>query len=370
MKWLYFGNRILCSPLEALFTLLIFILSQELEATPLQLTLIAMTKPAVSLLAFCFTGKGARKSLIALNLLGCLPCLLFPFMQSAWFFVIAYFCFWLALRASYPVWTELLKRAFPLEQIGFVTARGASINFAIILILPWLLSFWMGEIWKLLFFGCALLQLLNTLLLMRIESITLKGAVFPWKEALTLCRKEGDFTKYLALFFLGGAGLVALQPLLPELFKAYSYTEVAAAIGFCKGIAFVTSSPLWARLTNRISLYALNFYINIFSCLFLLLLGHSIFAAYFIYGIMQAGCELSLNLSPPVFSKEKESTLYASVNLLFIGIRGCLFPVIGELLFISTNIYTVLWAAGALCFLAVVYAKYLDNGRVVYDRTV
>lgn len=75
---------------------------------------------------------------------------------------------------------------------------------------------------------------------------------------------------------------------------------------------------------------------------------------------MQAGCELSWNLSGPYFAKESESTFYSSINLAFVGLRGCLCPFIGQLIFIYSNSMTLFICAGLLCLMSGLYALWLN----------
>lgn len=394
-SFLFLFSRFLASPLEAMYTLLIFILSKDLNADVLQITILASVKPLVSLVAFyvssLFMSKlnKIRNYLVILNIVGCLPCLLFPFVQSVWYYTLSYILFMTTLRAAFPAWAEILKTNLGLCKMGNIVSKGTSINYCMTIFLPLILSYWLDQnkhIWKVLFFSLAILQILNTFVLLRVQLlsqnlknshvgnssflISLKFIVLsPWQKGWKLLREKPEFAQYLILFFLGGAGLVAVQPILPIFFKEnlqLSYQQLTLAFSLCKGIAFVFSSPLWARLANKISLYLLNSYINLFSCLFLAFIlaangnTHWLFLAYLMYGTMQAGCELSWNLSGPIFSKEKESTPYSGLNLALIGIRGSLFPFIGQWIFLNSNASVIFMSAGSLCFLSFLYALWLD----------
>lgn len=127
------------------------------------------------------------------------------------------------------------------------------------------------------------------------------------------------------------------------------------------------TSPLWARWFHQTSLYLFNMWVNLFSCLFMAFLiasiahSHWIFLAFLMYGTMQAGCELSWNLSGPLFSQETDSTIYSALNLIFLGIRGVICPVIAQLIFMNSNaLYVFIFAAG-LCLIALLYAFFLDR---------
>jgi len=386
---LFFGSKLFCSPLEALYTLLIFILSKELNASILQLTILAAAKPFVSIFAFYLNAILVRNPnhlksyLIGLNIAGCLPCFLFPFCNNIWYYIASYFIFMTSIRSSYPAWMEILKINLSLDKIASTVSKGSSINYFITIAIPLLLSSWMDKetgIWKILFVIVATLQLLNIVFLFLLNTKTVPISVLtpfswnslliaPWKEGWKLCKENRDFTHYLAMFLLGGVGLAALQPVIPLFFKEslhLSYQQITLAISLCKGVGFVLTSSLWARWLNNSTIYSLNTYINLFSCLFIIFLSASllntywVFIAYFLYGIMHSGCELSLNVSGPYFSKEKESIGYSGLNLALLGIKGSIFPALGQLLFIYSGYPMIFIATFSFCLLSLLYAKYLD----------
>lgn len=378
---LFILNRILIGPLEAMFTLLIFILSYELHANPFQLALIASAKPVASFFAFYLNTiifnkpQRIRGYLISINLLGCFPCLLFPFTQNIWFFIGSYALFMMTLRASFPAWSEILKQNVGVDKIATVLSKGTSVTYAITLFVPFLFSFCLDhhpQIWKTLFCILAIFQCFNTLVLSFInpQNTLSNTEKFSLRGGWNLLKADPHFSKYLLLFFIGGAGLVAMQPIIPIFFQEtlqLSYTEITLAICLCKGTAFILSSPYWAKSFSRISIFELNGYINLFSCLFIafILMStlniHGILLAYLMYGTMQAGCELTLNLSGPTFSKEKDSTFYSSLNLLLLGLRGAIFPFAGQLIFSCSNAETLFVVSGVICVLGLAYAFFLDK---------
>jgi hypothetical protein len=67
---------------------------------------------------------------------------------------------------------------------------------------------------------------------------------------------------------------------------------------------------------------------------------------------MQAGSELSWNMSGPYFAKDLDSSSYSSLNVLTVGIRGCIAPVIGTLIGSLTNTTVVMSIALLLCVVA------------------
>lgn len=393
---LFLFSRFLCGPLEAIYTLFIFIAANELNVSFIQLTLLTSLKPASSMVSYLLSSSVAgkpflfKKYLALVNVVAALPVLAFPFVDNAWFYLVSYFIFMVGNRALFPVWTTLLKNEMSLNELSKIQAQAISINQAYIIFCPLLFAFWIDrdpQIWRTLFFLLGTVQLLNSLILhktfffpnsvntTRHSLVNLKTT--PLKEnylnfltkSLKLLKEYPDFRHYLFLFFLGGAGLVMIQATLPVFFNKslhLSYTTITLAVSVCRGIALLGSSNLWAEWSKKISLYRLNFYINILSTLFLffvLLANFNIsflFVAYLFYGTMQAGCELSWNLSGPTFAQNQESTLFSSLNLLFIGIRGLIFPFVGSFL---TTFYgpTFMFSFAAfLCVIATLYAYFLE----------
>jgi hypothetical protein len=394
---LYLGSRVVCSPLEALFSLLIFIISKDSNAGVWPFTVIACAKPIVSLAAFFASSFLAerqhriRQYLLVTNTAGCLPCLFFPFIENVWFYVFSYALFIATQRASFPAWNEVLKTEAGIASMRGLIAKGTSIQYFAMICLPLCFSFLLdrsAEIWKLLFCFMALFQLINNFFVYQLKASACSNhsiltitpsfrnlVVTPWKTAMKLLKERPDYAHYLFLFFLGGAGLIAIQPIVPVFFREQfnlSYTELAFAFCLCKGVGFLLSSGLWARMSHKISLYFLNCWINFFSCLFLLLLTLSasnivcLYTAYFFYGIMQAGCEISWNLSGPVFSQEKESVSFSNLNLALVGIRGCSFPILAQGIYLCTDAQVVFVCASILCFISLVLAFHLDQR---YSRT-
>src|SRR4029077_7977956 len=106
----------------------------------------------------------------------------------------------------------------------------------------------------------------------------------------------------------------------------------------CKGASFVATSPYWAHWMNKISINLFNCFVCAFAAVFSLFIIESqyvlfsLYAAYLIYGTMQAGSELSWNLSGPIFAESKDSTLYTGVNVAAVGVRGCIAPFLREML--------------------------------------
>lgn len=384
----YLRNRILCSPSEVLFTLLIFILSKNLHATPFQLTLMACLKPITSLFSFYISttlhGRShlIRPYLILNMLVGITPCFLYPFIDNVWYYIGSYAIYMITRRAQEAAWIQFLKGHLELPSMSQTVSRGSSITYLVGMFLPPLLSFWLDDLmWKYLFLFFASLQFLNVLLIFslkpklseeKIDETKLpfrQRIIDPLKKGWDLLKINPPFSHYLLLYFLGGAGIIALQPILPKYFNDHlglSYTQLTLAFSFCKGISFLISSPIWAGYVTRMSLYRLNALMNLFTCLFMTALLVAsfdtkwLYVGYLCYGVMQGGCELSWNLSGPIFSKKGDSTPYSSLNLVLVGIRGCICPFMGYLLFTYTGVTAAFLAAFSICLIGVFYGLFLE----------
>ncbi len=396
-------TRFLCSPLEAIFTLLIFIAAKELDASPLQLALLAGSKPISSLFAFflstSISGKQHlfKKYLIFINVVATLPTLAFPFVDNIWFYIGSHTIFMVGNRAMFPIWNTILKEGMPLKAMSLLQAKAISIQQGLTIICPLIFGYWIdGDkgIWKSLFCLLGIFQLMSNLVILRLPNLkhlveikglsaetslqTLTNPASQWIKSWKILTERPDFLSYLLLFFWGGAGLVMMQSTLPLFFKEQlhlSYTAITMAVSGCKGIAIIASAGLWAHWVNKVSLFRFNFYVNIFSTLFIVFVllanfnTNFIFFAYLLYGSMQAGCELSWNMNGPFFAKEKDSTLFSTLNLPLIGVRGLIFPFLGQSIALYFGANCAFIFAGTLCLASVGYAYLLDRKQKAFLNT-
>lgn len=394
----YLQNRILCGPNEVLFPLLIFILSKNIHATALQLTLMACFKPITSLFSYYISTTLHNRThlirpyLILNTLAGMLPCFLYPFVDNVWYYIGSYVIYMITNRAQEPAWIEYLKGHLELPKMSKTVAKGTSITYLVGMLLPPLLSFWLDDqLWKVLFVIFASLQLLNLINIISlkpklyenkldvIKLPPLQQIIDPLKKGWELLKNNPSFSHYLFLYFLGGAGIIAIQPVLPKYFNenlGLSYTQLTLAFSFCKGISFLASSPIWAKYATRLSLYRINAYMNILTCLFISgLLAASfgtewLYAGYLCYGVMQGGCQLTWNLSGPSFSRKGDSAPYSSLNLILVGIRGCICPFLGTLLFTYAGATALFLSAFSICFIGILYGIWLDVKYPAHEQKV
>jgi predicted MFS family arabinose efflux permease len=295
----------------------------------------------------------------------------------------------MSARAMLPAWSEVFKLNIDAEKRGPVFSKGSTINYLSNIGLPLLIAPIMDYYppsWKWIFFGLAFVQLFDLIILAKLrinfencpsnenvpskESFSIPSLIIgPWKNSWNLMKLRPDFRNYQIVFMLGGTGLILAHPVLPIFFEQIlhlSYTEMALAVSVCKGIGFALTSPIWAKWFNRISIHLFNFHVTAFAGLFALIfvwMNHQVgwvYFAYLIYGVMQAGSELSWNLAGPRFAKNEDSTLFTSVNVAMVGLRGCVAPFFGELLFLSSNFTVVFLCSALFCFSGAFYSAFLE----------
>lgn len=378
----YVVSRILCVPFWGLFYLLPIILYKDLHASSLQITLMVALKPLASLLSPYWsqrvhtTRERLIPNLIWGNIIKFTPFLFFPFIDNPWFYIFSFALHMALCRGTIPAWMELLKLNIPSEKRSKVCAFASSIDYLGVALLPLLfggLLDHVSESWRWLFPLAALLGILSSYPISKISilqpqeneaSDPIKGLnhlLSPWKSGWNLLKSRKDFALFQWGFFFAGGGLMIIQPALPKYFVDtlhLSYSDLLTAFAALKGIGFVLSSPLWVKFFNRSRIFILCAYVTCAAALFPLLLifaktsSSIIFIAYLFYGVMQGGSELSWKMSGSVFSKEKNSAPFSSVNVLAVGIRGLIFPFLGSLAFFQLGSpIAVLLLGTTLCLL-------------------
>ncbi len=392
--------RLMGIPCWCLLSMLAFILYKNMHLTPLQITVIVALKPASSLLSPYWSQAIYQKpDRIITNLLGAnffrhLPFLFIPWTQSSWFIIFSFGLYMTLSRATIPAWMELFKCNLPKTKREEMVAYGTIIDFlgtAVLAIGVGVLLDNFQEIWRWLFLITAVLGILSTFLLTsispppapsltcvtsRTHSFKIKEKIFkPWQQVWKLISQCKDFAIFQIGFMFGGAGLMIMQPALPKFFidiLHLSFTEMGLAISLCKGVGVALASPIWTRLFRKLNIFQLCALVTFFATLFpFLLLATSfhlilLYLAYAFYGVMQAGSELSWHMSGLVFAKEKDSSTFSVTNILTVGIRGCVIPVIGSVLLPFIHPLGVILLGAFLCLLASGY--FLLNSRVAKNR--
>jgi predicted MFS family arabinose efflux permease len=281
---------------------------------------------------------------------------------------------------------ELLRREEDPTSLDKAVCWGVRLNYALGMLIPPIACLCLdyGLIsWRLLFTLVALLYLCHLFIIIQLPPFQKISPAYKKDNLLAkgwkLLTVKKEFANYLILYFLTGAGIVASQGMLPLYFKNelnLSYTELGLAFSFCKGLSFMLSSPIWNQLTKRISLLRLNCYAALFTSLYFLFLLFSSFAiellfiAYLAYGTMQGGNELSWHLSGPAFSRNQESTLYSTLNLLVAGIRGALCPILGCIIYETAGFTPLFIAAIATTLSGVVFGFWIEQNNKLSQESL
>lgn len=379
----YTWTRVLNTPFWALYTLLPFIMCKDLEASSLQIAFIISLKPIVSLFSLYWSSRIQQRrdrlvsNIVWAGILSHLPFLFVPWITHPLFFIFASTVYMLFHRGVNPAWMEILKINVPDENRKTVFAYGSAFYHAggalLAILIGGLLDNYF-QAWRWLFPVTALISLASiffqtTLPIKRSDTIERLHEPFslkkqlskPWKDALLLMKQRPDFTRFQIGFMLGGGGLMLWQPALPQFFfdtLQLNYKELTIAMTLCKSAGYTLALPLWTKLMNRLNIFIFSSAITAIAALFPLGLMAAqwniawLYAAYLLYGMMQAGSELSWNLSGPIFSKQDDSSTYTGVNVVTIGLRGCVAPPLGSILSSFAGATTALLVGGGFCLLA------------------
>lgn len=384
----FIWTSLLGVPFWAIYAVLLFILYKDLHATPLQITTFIILKPLVSIFSIYWSAQvnkrrdRLRANVMWAGLLAPFPFLFLPFIDSPWFIIFASALYMMFVRGVYPAWMEILKINLPEGMRQSVVSTGTTISFVGGGILSLWISYLMDghvEIWRWIFPLAAAVSILSVFFQYRlvIHPVVLAEApqaaqphpstsifsevVKPWKNVWDLLSTRPDFRRFHFGYMLGGFGLVIVQPALPVFFidvLNLSYTELTTAITLCKGIAFALTSAAWAKWLRQVSIYQFSSFVALLVSIFPLLLVLAqwqlvwAFVAYLVYGMMQSGSELSWHLAGPMFAKGEDSSTYSSVNLVVVGLRGCVAPLLGSMLVAAYSPVTVLLIGGVLSFVA------------------
>jgi len=372
----YILTRILDTPFWGLFNLIPFILYKDLQASPFEIALAVTLKPLSSILSsywsarFHHNSQSLVSSLVTARLMAFIPFLMLPFIHTSWYLIACYGLFMLLQVGMMPAWMEILKQNLPRETRDRVFSYAQAFGYLGGGLLPFLVGWLLDgftESWRWLFPLAALISLTSIFWQkgLKVDSSpstqqSAHGIAKPWKNAWHLLNRRRDFAKFQLGFMFLGCGLMILQPTLPVFIvdKLHlSYTELGIAITLCKGIGFACSSFMWTRLLQRLNLFHFSALISILAAGFPLLLilaqleNTWLYAAFVLYGLTQAGNELSWNLSGPLFSKNEDSSPYSNVNIISVGIRGIFIPSLGALLLAELGTQAVMLFSCALCLI-------------------
>jgi len=111
----FFWTRMLRTPFWSIYTILPFIILKELHASPFQIGVFIALKPVASLLSLYWSAwinkrrDRLRGNLIGAHVLGLIPFFFFPYVNNAWYIIIASGIYMALHRGVTPAWMEILK---------------------------------------------------------------------------------------------------------------------------------------------------------------------------------------------------------------------------------------------------------------------
>lgn len=394
----FLWTNIFKAPFWAIYGLLSFILYKDLQASSFQVALFLTLKPVVSVFSIYWSSFVYKRrdrlipNIVAAGIIGYLPFFFFPFVDNVWFFIGSGALYMMLSRGIFPAWLEILKINLPDPSRAKIFSYGSLISYVGAIVIPLLIGDLLDTspgIWRWLFPGAALFSLAAMFLQLRIpippsetlenfqkQLSPLQQISHPWKEGWSLLLQRIDFRQFQIGFLLGGSGLMIMQPALPQFFfdsLHISYTKIAVAVSVYKGIGFALTTPFWTSLIRKINLFRFSALVTLLAILFPLLLIAAkqqlvwLYIAYLGYGVMQAGSELSWHLSGPIFAKNEESSLYSSINVATVGLRGIVAPFFGSLLCSQLGPTGNLLCAAFLCLLATLYMGLRGKEKEVYS---
>ncbi|MCB1107673.1 MAG: MFS transporter [Chlamydiia bacterium] len=385
-RFAFIWMQIATEPFIAFYTLLLFILRKDLGATPLQISILATLRPAFSLFSFYWSSNLLRdRSKLLSNFMGAwvlsfLPFLCLPFISNVWFVILSAAIYQLFSRALIPSKMEILKLNLEKEPREKLFSSLYVLSFiesiCLGLFVGKLLDLYEGA-WQILFALAAVLSLTSTFIQMRIPlpsnlkqddnilPISANRIIQPIKDTLHLLRTRPDFSRFQWGFMIGGFGLMFMTPAIHIYYADtlnMTHNSLAIARYIWMGVGVVSTTFLWRRGINRLPIHRLTAMIIFGFSLFpvaLLFAIQNLFwvnIAFLFYGIAQAGSHLIWNLSGTLFANKEDSSKFSGVNILMVGVRGLVGPVLGGL---SCNFFsplTILMIGIVICLLGAGYS--------------
>jgi len=378
---------ILQEPLTCLQTIVPLFLLQEINASATHIALLTSILPTVSILSFYWgsfvhtlhSGKLLQTSLIISTALAPIIFLISAYFNNPWIYICASGWYTLFLRASHPARMETLKRLFPQDRCNEFFSFLFRVSYGVGMVLAPILGILCDNhlvSLKWLFTIGAIFHLLSSLLYVCIRPATstqethqsAKVRSFlldPWKRSHQLLRENSLFRQFQIGFFVAGSGLMIAKPAGEILFSKLHlpYLLIFICRTVLKGSGTLGSSKLWSKhlrqntVLSISSLVAVGFLLSQTFLIGALSFQYMVFFAYAIYGIAQGGSHLAWHLSGPLLSGEHSSCQFSSVNILAVGVRGAIAPLLGGMLLHSIGIIPTMWLSICTIFLGALYLR-------------
>jgi len=381
LLWMHLAHE----PFLVLYTLLPFILRKDLGASLLQLSILSSLRPILPIFSFYWssdlcTGKHSlRYNLIGAWILARAPFLIVPWIDNAWYLIFSCACYELFNRSGIPALMEILKINMPNQSMH----RIYTICFVISFFESILLGIFLTEIlknsilpWKTCCGIAALISLSSIFAQMKLvfpsehqttpqEKISSGNKILmPWKAAFSLLKTHADFARFQYGFMIGGFALMLAAPSLSLFYVDHlhlSYSEIVLGRSILMGIGITGSAYFWKQSLMKQQVDRIVKYILLGFCTYLVILYFSSFhknlfyMSYLLYGMTQAGSHLLWNLSGPLFAGHANSSPFSTVNILMVGLRGCVAPALGGILCNYFGPSPVLLISASICLIGFFY---------------
>lgn len=406
-KLAFLWMNIVDEPFMVLFGLLLFILRKDLNASALQISIFATIKPVISLFSFYWSSNLTKKrhkllsNMISAWVFARIPFLLIFFMNNVWYIIFSTAVFQLFYRAGIPAQMEIAKKNILKDQREKLFSYIFVLRFAESILMGIFLGRLLDmhhSIWKYAFFGFSLLSISSYYIQRKIPIYTephkidysynedIKSKIVrPWKDFINLMKSRPDFSHFQWCFMIGGFGLMLMVPATAIYYAEIlnlTHEDISIARCIWMGIGVIASSFFWQKNISKLPIYKLTGIIIAGFSLFPLSLLFASFnhmwlnIAFLFYGIAQSGSHLLWNLSGTMFSNSNEdSSKYTSVNVLTVGIRGAIAPVLGGLLCTIIGSVYVLILGCSICLLGAIfslgikkYTSYVNRKKLFYTQ--
>ncbi len=385
---------VLKEPFACIFPLLPFFLLKDLHSASSEIVLLSMLRPVSAFFSFYFSEHVTRKSVTLKNAMiwsgllsfaGFIPALL---TDNSFFYIFGATVYMIFTRAQIPAWMEVIKTNISKEKWEKSFSLGSIISYSTGVLYTIIFSAMMDSYtmsWKIpfafalilasagIFFQAALIDNDHTV---EKGSLGLKEKLYnPIKDSLILMREKREFRHFQWAFMIGGLGLMIIQPVIPIYFTTtlqIKYSNLMTAFCICKALGFVCTTPFWTRLLKSIShsgfvvMVLVGFALFSFLLIFSSITIECVFLSYFVYGVAQAGSHLIWHLSGPLFSGRESSARYSGVNIVMVGIRGLIGPLMGWILMQMLSAVSMFVTSMVLSLAGAAYYLYASMKKEVY----
>ncbi len=387
-------------PFVVLYTLLPFILRKDLQASLLQISILTALRPVLPIFSFYWSANLTnKKHLLRSNLIGAwalarIPFLFIPWLDNVWYIIFCCAVYEFFHKSGLPALIEILKIN--------LTKETREKTYAFYFVLSFLESILLGlfigglldlheKAWQFLCAFTALLGLSSLWVQLKVpipkkhnlpEKHPLKTnkLIRPWKEAFDLLRTRKDFAHFQHGFMIGGFGLMLMTPSLSLFYADYlnlAHSQVITGRSIFMGLGIVLSTYFWRKLLSsstsatipKLSLKILIGF-GLFPLTLLLSPLHMgwFYLAFLFYGIAQSGSHLLWNLSGTIFAGKEDSSPFSRVNILMVGLRGIIAPLLGGALCELLGPTPILFLGAFICLTGAYYMRPSFNVKVALSK--